>query len=46
MVGCVGQAAADQCEAQRRGEREALISELRDSVCDLAGADQCAELGH
>ncbi|KAK9844165.1 hypothetical protein WJX81_006672 [Elliptochloris bilobata] len=34
------QAAADQSEQQRRCEREALIRELRDSVCDLAGAFQ------
>ena len=35
------QAAVEDSDAQRRAEREALIQELRDSVCELADALQC-----
>ena len=35
------QAAVEDSDAQRRAEREALIQELRASVCELADALQC-----
>lgn len=40
-LGLVAQAAAEDSDALRRAEREALIQELRDSVCELADALQC-----